>query len=515
MRISPVATWLTVIALLGATWTLSGCRPQAEEQADLEAAAPDTAELPDESPVNTGEAAVANTAPEGDSAEIPPADAEGLFAPEPTTLSPEQAQAAMNVHVDLDRAYAESDFGPLRTVLRMGSDEQKTKVRETLEALLLSSHVAQTRASAAAVLSTNATGSVEPLTQAALHDPEQQVRRQAIESLRDAASSPELLAALQRAGQAEDPDVRATALTTEMDVRLNTYKPGDDTTWVARLLGRTQDDASAQMQIKLEQRGAAVLPAAIDVLQTASDPNARSAAACAVMVICAGTSPKQQEFAELSKAMITKEGLAQPEPANLDGLKPLENALANDSSWKVRAIAAQGLGYLGQASSAPILGRALHDEHEEVRWWAALGLETVPSEAALSDLATAARRDPSERVRAAAVRSLGWVDSEKAVMPLILATSDASSAVRQAAAEELARFKSPASLEAMVALFKDPDEDVRWAAVVAAGELRDEETVPALIEAMRDPSPMVANAAERALQRMGKAEQRFGFEDET
>jgi HEAT repeat protein len=50
---------------------------------------------------------------------------------------------------------------------------------------------------------------------------------------------------------------------------------------------------------------------------------------------------------------------------------------------------------------------------------------------------------------------------------------------------------------------------------VAAGELRDEETVPALIEAMRDPSPMVANAAERALQRMGRAEQRFGFESET
>jgi HEAT repeat protein len=66
-----------------------------------------------------------------------------------------------------------------------------------------------------------------------------------------------------------------------------------------------------------------------------------------------------------------------------------------------------------------------------------------------------------------------------------------------------------------VVLFEDPSEDVRWAAVVAAGELRDDETVPALIEAMRDPSPMVANAAERALQRMGKAQRRFGLESET
>ena len=514
MRISPVVIWLTVIALLGVTWTLSGCPPQAEEQATRQAA-PDTAELPEEGSEDTGETAVTDAAPDDETAAPAPVDGEEIVEPEPTSLSTEQAQAALDLKVDLDRAYGESDFGPLRTVLRLGSDEQKVKVRETLEALLLNSRVAHTRAGAATVLALNVSSSVELLTQAALHDPEKQVRRQAIEALREAAPSPELLAALQRAGRAEDPDVRAAALTTEMDVRLKSYKPGDDTAWMARLLGQTDDDASAQLQIKLEQRGAPVLPAAIDVLQTASDSNARAAAACAVMVICAGTSPKQQEFAELSKAMITKAGLAQPEPANLDGLKPLENAVANDSSWKVRAIAAQGLGYLGQASSAPILGQALHDEHEEVRWWAALGLETVPSEAALEDLAIASRRDSSERVRAAAVRSIGWVDSDKAVLPLVLATADESSAVRQAAAEELARFKSPASLEAMVKLFKDTDEDVRWAAVVAAGELRDKETVPALIEAMHDPSPMVANAAERALQRMGMAEQRFGFEDET
>jgi HEAT repeat protein len=279
-------------------------------------------------------------------------------------------------------------------------------------------------------------------------------------------------------------------------------------------LGRSRDDASAQLQIKLVQRGAPVLPQVTDVLENASGADARAAAACSIALICAGTSPRQEAFAEVSRAMM-KEGLAKPEPANLDGLKPLESALEGDPSWKVRGIAAQGLGYLGQESSAPILGEALHDRHEEVRWWAALALETVPAEAAVEDLAWAATRDESKRVRAAAVRALGWVESEKATLPLIRATADSSSAVRQAAAGELARVESPASLQALVRLFNDPSEDVRWAAVVAAGDLRDEETVPALIEAMGDPSPMVANAAERALQRMGKAERRFGLESET
>ncbi|HCA48290.1 MAG TPA: hypothetical protein DEP45_13335, partial [Armatimonadetes bacterium] len=296
---------------------------------------------------------------------------------------------------------------------------------------------------------------------------------------------------------------------------LNSYKPGDDLQWIIRLLDRRRDDASAQMQMRLVQRGAPILPALITVLKTAPTAQARAGAATAIMCICAGTNPKQQQFAELSRANIEKEGLEKPQPANLDGVKPLETALANDPAWEVRAIAAQGLGYLGQASSAPLLGHALSDEREEVRWWAARGLETVPSEAAVADLASAARRDPSQRVRAAAVRSLGWSGSEDAINPLIYATRDASAAVRQAAAQELARFKSQVSLQALVRLFKDTDEDVRWAAVVAAGELRDEETVPALIEAMRDRSPMVANAAERALQRMGRAEQRFGLKSET
>lgn len=495
MRIAPVALWLMIIALFGAAIVLPGCTSE-EETAAVNEEAPALDEHGH--PVGTHD----EEPPAPDSAEMPDA------------VTPEQAEAALSQEADLNRAYGQADISPLATVLRIGTDEQKQKARETLQRLLLQSTVVETRVAAASSLGMDP-NSVGALSQAVMNDPQKPVRHAAISSLMSAEATPEVLAALQRAQAAPDPEIRAAALTGEMEVRLNSYKPGDDLAWIVRLLDRRRDDASAQMQMRLVQRGAPILPAAINVLRTGPSAQARAAAATAIMFICAGTHPKQEQFAELSRANIEKEGLEKPQPANLDGLKPLEDALANDPAWEVRAVAAQGLAYLGQESSAPLLGDALSDEREEVRWWAALGLETVPSEAALTDLSNAVRRDESERVRAAAVRSLGWSGSESAIKPLILATGDASAAVRQVAAQELARFKSEVSLQALVQLFDDQDEDVRWAAVVAAGELRDEETVPALIEAMRDPSPMVANAAERALQRMGRAEQRFGFESET
>lgn len=504
MRNTPVALWLMVIIILvGSAWTFSGCTPEEQAEQPTEEVAPGPEEATEEAPAPEGEA----------EADGEPADAEA----EPQAdeaLSEQEAQAALDVELDLNRAYPEGAFSPMRTILQVGTEQQKARARAMMERLLLNSTAVATRSQAVSVLTMSPEGSENALMQAALNDPEKLVRQQAIDALARTPASPQLLAALRQTQNAEDPEVRTAALGAEMDVRLNSMTDMTDTAWMARLLGREKDDASAQMQIRLVQKGDRFLPAVINVLQTADDPDARAAAGTAVAMICAGTNPKQQEFAKYSRA-IMRAGLMKPEPANLDGLKPLENALANDPSWKVRAIAAQGVGYLGQESSAPLLGEALHDDREEVRWWAALALETVPALDALDDLAHAAINDPSRRVRAAAVQSLGWLESDDAVMPLIRATADNSSAVRQAAAQQLARFESPASLQALVALFDDEDEDVRWAAVVAAGDLRDEETVPALIEAMRDPSAMVSNAAERALQRMGKAERRFGLATET
>ena len=49
----------------------------------------------------------------------------------------------------------------------------------------------------------------------------------------------------------------------------------------------------------------------------------------------------------------------------------------------------------------------------------------------------------------------------------------------------------------------------RGAAVLAAGNLRDKQAQDALVAAMNDSSPQVANAAERALQRLGVAKRKL------
>jgi len=449
-------------------------------------------------------------------------DHEGEAPPEATAELPPDAAAApedslqgLQMEVDYDRSYSTTELDRLRGVLMVGTDEQKQQAQATLKDLLLNSRVGQVRQQAAAVLGSMPAGAEDALAQVAESDPESGVREMAIASLARAPLSDRLISLLQRLQDSGDAAVRSAALGAEMTVRL--AKGNRDTMltadWVARMLGRRRDDATAQLQMQLVPIGEKVLPVVIEVLQTAEDPVARAAAACTVGLICAGTSPQQQEFARLAMD-VKKASIPESQPAILAGVAPLEHALQTDPDYRVRATAAQGLGYLGQDSSAPLLGEALHDSEEEVRWWAALALEGVPGLAALDDLAYAATKDESDRVREAAVRALGWIHDEGALLPLVRATADTSSGVRQAAAAELGHFVQPAASEALVQLFDDPNEDVRWAAVLSVGNMRNREAAPALTQAMRDPSPMVANAAERALQRMGIAERRFGTKEE-
>ncbi len=435
--------------------------------------------------------------------------------PPDVASAPEDSLQGLEMQGDYDRAYAPQELDRLRGVLLVGTDEQKRQAQALLKDLLANSRVADVRQQAAAILGTMAGGAEDALARAAENDPEADVREMAISSLAHAPLSDSLMALLERLEDSGDAAVRSAALKAEMTVRLAKDNRAALLTpeWVARILARRRDDATAQLQMQLVPIGEKVLPVVIEVLQTAEDPVARSAAACTIGLICAGTSPQQQEFARLALD-IKKEGIPEPHPAILAGVAPLEHALQTDPDYRVRAAAAQGLGYLGQESSAPILGKALHDPEEEVRWWAALALEGVPGLAALDDLARAATKDESDRVREAAVRALGWIHDDGALLPLVRATADTSSAVRQAAATELGHFVQPAASEALIQLFDDPNEDVRWVAVLSVGNMRNPEAAPALTKAMHDPSPMVANAAERALQRMGIAERRFGTREE-
>lgn len=486
---------IVVLALVVAfaAWLVPGCREQAQE-------APAVDEHAMDPPAGEHEHAE----------EAAPVAEPGMMGETPT--GPPATASELKITVDYDRSYSTQDLDRLRTVLLSGTPEAKAKAQSILKDLLLHSNVAFVRGQSALMLGIAPAGAEDALAQAALSDPEGDVRSTAVESLASAPMSDSLLALLADLQNSDDAAVRAAALSSEMNARLASPEKYLTVEWLARMLGRRADDATAQLQMKLVSKGAPVLPPVIECLRTAPSPVARAAAACTIGMICAGTNPQQQQFARLAHD-VSHEAVPESDPANLDGLKPLEAALS-DPAAEVRAIAAQCLGYLGQESSAPLLGKALHDANEEVRWWAALALQTVPNDAAFADMAQAATKDPSERVREAAVRALGWAEGERVIMPLVRATADESSAVRQAAASELGKFNTQLALDALTRLFRDSSEDVRWAAVLAVGNLRNREAAPALTEALDDRSPMVATAAERALQRMGIGEQRFGTREE-
>jgi len=477
MRSNP--TWLlaAIISVVG-TWCLAGCQEQ----------------LPTETQIATEEQQPASEAEE-----------------------PEQAgsQEPESVSAETPEEVSIGDVERLEGVLESARGETRAEAVGIVTDLLLNHAAPSIRGRAARALYAAATDAAEALVQAGMTDSDPRVRGLAVDSLSHATPSPRLYEAISRLREADDAVVRATAFRAEMSIRLNDPDKESGLRWLADQLGGRKDDASAQAAIACKLRGPEVLPYLIEVLATSEDPVQREVAACVIGLICVGTSPRQQEFAKLSKTEVKQYGLPESKPVNLKGLKPLERAISEDPSPEVRAVAAQGLGFLGQGSSAKVLGKALHDPAEPVRRWAASSLVTVPGDDALKDLSYAATQDESRRVRRAAVRALGWIENKPAVVAtLIQATSDASAEVRRAAANELGRIGDPKALEALTSLFEDEDEEVRWAAVLAAGELRDERAAPALANALRDKSPMVANAAERALQKMGIAQRRFGTRDE-
>ena len=481
-------TSLAVTALL--VLQVTGCREQAPEET---AQAPHEEHAPDvpEADVNANEDPIASA---------------------PTATA--QSTALSVDSIDPNKHYGEPDLQTLTFIVMNGEPEDAAKAMNLMKALLRESNLAEVRRSAAASLAIVADQATTELAAAAHEDTDADVRQAALEALGSATPKPELIASLESLLDTSDATTRSRALATLISVQFNQEDKAPAYRWAASQLGATHDDVNAEIMMKLHQQGPAVLPACIDVLETSPDANARQAAACVIGLLCAGTNPRQQEFAKLSKAT-QKEETRKPGPANLVGLAPLEKAAASDPSPEVRAVAAQGLGYLGQASSAPIMGRALHDDNEEVRWWAATALITIPADAVATDLASTATGDMSSRVRRAAVRAMGWLKPGPVVTEaMIEVTHDSSAEVRRAAAVQLGRIGDPAALGALAALFDDGDEDVRWAAVVAMGKLGDPSAAPLLASVVTDANPMVANAAETALQKMGIASRRYGTRGE-
>ena len=300
-----------------------------------------------------------------------------------------------------------------------------------------------------------------------------------------------------------NPQIAGTAT----DALIKMYAKTNDAAALTSLLGIEKADASAKAAIQLNIMGRKVVPKLIEVLRTSPKPAQRHAAGMVLAMVCAGSSPQQDKFAELALATRHAEMKQKDKasPADLRVLPAFADAVVNDDSAKVREICAQGLGYLGNARAAPALAQALRDPVESVRRRAAAALITVPAKEAQPALENTVRTDSSPAVRRYAAEALGWIGDQSVVPTLTHAAADSDPEVRRYAATQLGRMGDPQALQALAALFDDPNEDVRWAAVVAVGKLQDRQAREALVEALYDPSPMVSHAAERGLQKLGIA----------
>ncbi len=293
------------------------------------------------------------------------------------------------------------------------------------------------------------------------------------------------------------------------DVLTKLYASTKNISGLIDLLGIATSDSSAKAAIQLTIMGREVVPELIDVLRTSPAPKQRHAAATVLAMVCAGTSPQQEEFAASAKA--TRHGwmdAAEKLSPDLRALPVFRDALLNDSYAPVREVCAQGLGYLGDARAAPTLAEALNDPVDTVRRRAAAALIAIPAKAAQPALEKAVRTDSSPAVRRYAAEALGWVGDSSVIPALIDAAQDSDLEVRRYAAAQLGRMGDSRAVDALVRLFDDPIEDVRWAAVVAVSKLRDPQARRALIAALDDSSLMVANAAEHGLRKLGIAQRK-------
>mgnify|MGYP001063755670 CR=1 FL=1 len=399
----------------------------------------------------------------------------------------------------------------LSYVYRHASEADKRSIELATLDLARNSDYPQVRARCIGLLSNLENSYLDMRIRAAQSDPDQDVRIAAIRSLvLDGAGS---LPVLRELTQDADPAVRQIAQ--DILTRAMSSMTGDEGIRdLVRELGIYRNDASALASIALVVRGESALPYLVDAVMNDTNQHRRAAAASCIAFICAGNNLLLDDFAERAQATLQADQVMEPRPANPAGVEPLLYVLRNDSYGPAREIAAQGLGYLGEAKAVPALAKALSDPYDAVRRRAAGALETLPAAPAVKQLTHAAVSDKVAQVRVFAVRALGAVGNDEAINALARATADRDPIVRETAADELGRLRAVQAFDALVRMFDDPDEDTRWAAVRAVGNLRTPQAVPYLIDALRDPVAQVANAAERGLQQLGIAKRKpTGFRE--
>jgi HEAT repeat protein len=167
-----------------------------------------------------------------------------------------------------------------------------------------------------------------------------------------------------------------------------------------------------------------------------------------------------------------------------------------DEDLKVRWLAAQALGKIGDPRAVPALLEALKDQWMRLSATEALGKIGDPQ--AVPALLEALK-DENKWIRKAAVSALGEIGDRQALPALMEALKDRDENVRRAAAEALGEIGDRQALLALMEALKDEDKWMRYAAAEALGEIGDRQALPALVEALKDWYGDVRRAAAEAL----------------
>jgi HEAT repeats len=185
------------------------------------------------------------------------------------------------------------------------------------------------------------------------------------------------------------------------------------------------------------------------------------------------TTATDQKASELSRAYAVN---ALGEFLENAGIEPVSQALASDSSPKVRLAAVNALirlnsqGKLDDGAEQYPLATALSDENEEVRL-AALNAATHINVFSHLDRVATLISDTSPLVRRRAAQTLGTFKNADAVVPLIAITSpvnEPDAGVRAAAVWALGQIADSQALDAVLAAQNDSDSAVRDAANIAS-----------------------------------------------
>ena len=152
------------------------------------------------------------------------------------------------------------------------------------------------------------------------------------------------------------------------------------------------------------------------------------------------------------------------------------------------------------SSEISTLTKRLRSSDEEERREATLKLSALLTPAAIPAL-TVGLSDTSERVRAAAATGLGYIGDPSSIATLVarIAQERKSPFMRKTIAYALGEFHTQEATAALVALLKDKDVEVRSAAAVALAQYNDATAIESLIAALNDKSDFVRAHAARAL----------------